>query len=221
MVAAACFALGTALAAQETRGVVRGVVTFEGEVAGGQVPVSQHQDVCGPTVPDQHLRVNDGRVANALVVLDYQGTAEFAETTVTLENSECDFQPSVQVAPPGARLVLRNGDPISHTMMLEHDGRELGIVELKPDQQKKNGDALTQPGLLEVSCVAHEWMHARIWVLPHPYYAITDDKGRFQVGLIPSGRYILRVWHEQLGVLEREIVIEGNETVAANFRYDR
>ena len=219
--AMACFTLGAAAAAQSTRGVVRGVVGVRGdESAPASVAVSQHHDVCGTTVPNRHLEVNGGRVANALVVLDYQGQADFGETTVTLENTGCNFQPSVQVAPPGAKLILRNGDPISHTMMFEHDGHDLGTVKLEPDQQKKQGDALALPGLLEVRCVAHDWMYAKVWVVPHPYYAITKADGSFTVGLVPPGAYKLRVWHEELGVLEKDIIIQGNETVRANFTYD-
>jgi hypothetical protein len=219
--AMAILALAAAsLPAQSTRGVVRGVVSIRGSDEVSQVPVSQHQDVCGESVPDRHLVVNNGRVANALVVLEYQGRADFARTVVTLRNDECDFQPTVQVAPPGATLILRNDDPIPHTMRLEQNG-VASIVQLQPDRQRKQDDLLTDTGLLEIQCEAHEWMYAKVWVLAHPYYAITEPDGSFAIGLIPSGTYRLKVWHEQLGVLEREIVIRGNETVAASFAFER
>jgi plastocyanin len=216
----ALFALmASAVEAQSPRGIVRGVVFVRGAEASAYVTVSQHQDLCGDKVPNRHLQVDGGRVANAVVALEYQGPTDFAKTTVTLENRRCDFEPTVQVAPPGATLVLRNNDPISHTMQLSHDGRPLGTVEVDAKREKKQSDVLAEPGLLEIQCEFHDWMYAKVMVLDHPYYAITSDDGSFAIALVPPGTYKLKVWHEKLGVLEQDVIIEGNETTRTSFTY--
>ena len=42
----------------------------------------------------------------------------------------------------------------------------------------------------------HPWMRAWIYVSPHPYVALTDDKGFFHILNVPAGRYTVRAWHE-------------------------
>jgi len=208
-----------ALHAQSTRGVVRGTVFVRGEAHALRVPVSQHQDVCGESVQNRHVMVEGGRLANALVVLDYKGQADMPSTPVILETTGCDFQPTVQVAPPGATLILRNGDPISHRMLLERGGSNLTTVEVAASGEKKQRGLLDEPKLLDIRCEAHEWMHAKIWVLNHPYYAWTWSDGSFEIPLIPEGTYTLKVWHEQFGVLAQEIIVRADGSVTANFTY--
>ena len=41
-------------------------------------------------------------------------------------------------------------------------------------------------------------MLAYIVVLETPYFALTDNDGNFEIGSIPNGNYLLRVWGEKL-----------------------
>jgi hypothetical protein len=36
------------------------------------------------------------------------------------------------------------------------------------------------------------WLHA----FEHPYHAVSDAEGRFQLTGIPPGQYVVRAWHE-------------------------
>jgi len=48
-------------------------------------------------------------------------------------------------------------------------------------------------------CDFHRWMRAYIFVMEHPFFAITDAKGRFQIKNLPPGEYTLATWHESFG----------------------
>lgn len=52
-------------------------------------------------------------------------------------------------------------------------------------------------------------MQAFIRVDEHPYHGVTDASGRFRIEGVPTGRYTLEVWHERLGTLAREVVIDA------------
>jgi hypothetical protein len=39
-------------------------------------------------------------------------------------------------------------------------------------------------------------MNATMFVAPHPYYAVTDESGRFELTQVPPGQYELVAWHE-------------------------
>ena len=45
-------------------------------------------------------------------------------------------------------------------------------------------------------------------VVPHPYYAVTDQNGRFELADIPAGNYEVVAWHEGWHVLGRENAID-------------
>ena len=43
-------------------------------------------------------------------------------------------------------------------------------------------------------------MKAHLFVFNHPYYAITDDKGNFEIPFVPAGAEVsVMAWHEGQG----------------------
>jgi hypothetical protein len=48
-------------------------------------------------------------------------------------------------------------------------------------------------------CNIHPWMNARVGVFDHPYFAVTDERGAFEIRLAPKGAWRLKVWHEKVG----------------------
>jgi len=54
---------------------------------------------------------------------------------------------------------------------------------------------LGHSGFVELSSAAgHYWMRAYVVVAEHPYYAVTDDQGRFHLPQVPAGTYRLACW---------------------------
>ena len=52
-------------------------------------------------------------------------------------------------------------------------------------------------GLVNVRCNGgHAWMNAEIMVVSHPYYAVTDESGKFELTDVPPGQYQIVAWHE-------------------------
>ena len=44
-----------------------------------------------------------------------------------------------------------------------------------------------KPGIVKVFCDIHSHMSAAVVVLNHPWYAIPDDDGRFEIADVPTG----------------------------------
>ena len=53
-------------------------------------------------------------------------------------------------------------------------------------------------------CDVHGWMNAYVGVLDHPYFAVTDKDGKFDLKTLPPGTYTIEAWHEKLGTQAAE-----------------
>ena len=79
----------------------------------------------------------------------------------------------------------------------------------------KGQDPENQLGPLRAAAARHGW----IVVEENPYYVLTDGRGGYELTDIPAGRYTLKVWHETLGELAKEVVIREGEEQVVVFRY--
>jgi hypothetical protein len=64
---------------------------------------------------------------------------------------------------------------------------------------------MSTPGLVNLRCNGgHVWMNAEMMVVQHPYYAVTDESGRFEFTGVPPGTYQIVAWHEGWGLAGKE-----------------
>jgi hypothetical protein len=47
---------------------------------------------------------------------------------------------------------------------------------------------------VQVSCNIHPWMKGYIRVFDHPYFAVTDEDGNFEIKNAPAGKWHLALW---------------------------
>ena len=68
---------------------------------------------------------------------------------------------------------------------------------------------MSTPGLVHLQCNGgHVWMSAEMMVVPHPYYAVTDENGQFEFTDVPPGTYQIVAWHEGWDVAGKELVYD-------------
>ena len=54
----------------------------------------------------------------------------------------------------------------------------------------------------KVACPIHAWMVGYMVVKDHPYVAVTDAEGKFEMKNVPKGEWTLRIWHEKPGYVK-------------------
>jgi hypothetical protein len=68
-------------------------------------------------------------------------------------------------------------------------------------------------------CNQHPWEKAYVGVFNHPFFAISDMFGRYEIRGIPPGSYKLVAWHEKLGEQETEITLVPGEVRNLDFAF--
>lgn len=172
------------------------------------LPVFKNRTFCGPKVINETLLVGaGGGLRNAVVLLrPMDGKVATQPRAITLDNKHCAFAPHVQVATVGSELLLKNSDPILHTVHARLGKETLFNVGLPRWRQVSK--RLDRPGVMRIDCdVLHTWMSAAIVVADTAYFAVTDEGGRFRIDGLAVGRYEMEVWHERLGTQKRLISI--------------
>jgi hypothetical protein len=187
----------------EEPGALVGVVRWFGELpALDPIPVRVHSELCGTEQPSQALRVSSrqGGVADTVVWLD--GVREGLAATPpaqgpSLTVRSCQFGPRVQALGVGWTLRIENDDPVLQNVHASTGDSAAALWDIGlPERGSRAERRLETEGVVHVVSDVHAWMEAWIHVFPHPYFAVTDERGRFRIQGIPPGQYVLRVWHQ-------------------------
>jgi hypothetical protein len=201
---------------------VRPAASFHGKVSTSQaydtparLRVFKNQRFCGASVPDETLLIGSGGgLRNAVVTLTpSEGSATAPPGRAVLDNQRCAFVPHVQVATLGSDLLLRNSDPILHTVHARVGKETLFNVGLPTWRQVVK--RLDRAGVMRIDCdVLHTWMSAVIIVVTTPYFTMTDANGHFALDGLPPGSYRVDIWHERLGLKQTRVNLQANKPLA-------
>jgi len=133
---------------------------------------------------------------------------------VEMDQNGCVFVPRVAVVPVGGTVDFLNSDRLLHNLhSLSKDNPSFNRTQ---PRGRTIPITFTKPELVTITCDLHSWMKSWVVVAEHPYYAVTDAAGAFRIAAVPPGKYRLRMWHEVLGDVSREVEV-GPQGAAATF----
>jgi hypothetical protein len=207
------------------RASVAGRVVFAGPLPKSKPsPVHRDSAFCGTSMPNEALRITGDVRALASVVVSLEGVLRgkpVVPDLVSFANRNCRFQPRISAAAVGSQIEITNSDPIMHNTHIHRSSR-FGPTVLNV-AQPAGGNVIRKPlqetGLLDVRCDAHPFMFAAIHVFEHPYFAVTDETGRFELTHVPPGTYRLRLWHEMFGTREMPITVPETDLSAGDVEF--
>jgi hypothetical protein len=121
---------------------------------------------------------------------------------VVIDQPCCMFVARITTARVGDMVVVKNPAPIAHNFFWTSALNGNFNVNIPAGQDFKFGKPLQpESSVIEYKCTIHPWMNGYFRIFDHPYYAVTDDTGSFEIKNAPVGNWRLVIWHETKGYL--------------------
>ncbi|HKI19012.1 MAG TPA: hypothetical protein VKA15_14085 [Isosphaeraceae bacterium] len=219
-------------------GTLKGQIVFGGDppkasVLAEQGKAAKNPEVCAKDAPILSERlVVDGAtkgVKNVLVYLprptavneDARKAASGA--IVMFDQAKCVFDPHVLGLMVGVPVELKSSDPVNHNVNAKLKNSTFNQTIAGGQSFKFTPSAAERtPG--NIVCDIHPWMSAWWMVVDHPYIAVTDTKGNFEIKNVPAGTQKVVVWQEAVGFVTapsgEDVTIKPNDTTAQGFTID-
>jgi plastocyanin len=186
--------------------------------------VNRDTDVCGVTVSTASLSVDAAThgLRNAVVHVELAvsevSARTVAPTPAVVRNKECRFHPHVAAAQVGDDVQIFNDDPVMHnTNIIVENSTALNVAMVAGGNPIKK--RLKKSGLHLVKCNVHKFMQAYRVVFDDPYFDQTTETGQFSITGVSPGSHRISVWHETLGVMEKEVQVPARGTVVVDLEY--
>jgi hypothetical protein len=190
-------------------GSIAGTVGFSGAVP-EKVPISMTADaVCASANPDAHAEdivVNGDKLANVLVYVKEGKVGDknisgfsFAPASqpAVLDQHGCHYVPHVVAVQVNQPFSVTNSDPTAHNVNVDARQNEKFNQGQSPGAAPINKTFKRAETVIPVKCNQHPWMRAYVGVLQHPFFAVSDASGKFEIKGVPAGTYTLVAWHEK------------------------
>jgi hypothetical protein len=184
-------------------GTIRGTVKWQGAVPHlVSSEINKDNQICDP-LGQKHrdlerlLIAPTGGVANTVVYLRNitKGKAmNLPASRRFLNQKSCRYEPHILLVPTQATLTVRDSDPLLHTVQMSGSA-DYNLPFVREGQEITR--PMTREGVVSLRCNAgHVWMNGEMIVARHPYYAVTDQDGNFELTDVPPGDYEIVAWHE-------------------------
>jgi len=211
-----------------TAGGVKGTVTLDG-MAPKNAAIKMNADPkCvsfnkTPQFQETYEVGSDGKsLANVFVyVKDGLGNYVYDTPTepVKIDQQACRYHPHVFGIRVNQPLQIVNSDDTLHNIhALPKGNAEFNTGQ--PIQGMTTTHTFSkQEIMVPFKCDVHGWMNAYVGVVDHPYFAVTDKDGKFELKTLPPGTYTIEAWHEKMGTQEQKITIGEKETKDIAFTF--
>ena len=211
-----------------TAGDVKGTVVLDGTAPKNQ-PIKMNADpICAkankdPQFQETYLLGSDGKSLGNVFVYVKDGLGNYVydmpSDPVTIDQKDCRYHPHVFGARVGQKLVITNSDDTLHNIhALPKTNAEFNVAEPLKGMSQEHAFTAKEV-MVPFKCEVHGWMNAYAGVLDHPYYALTDKDGKFELKSLPPGTYTIEAWHEKLGTVEQKVTLGPKETKDVSFTF--
>jgi plastocyanin len=138
-----------------------------------------------------------------------------APTHVSIVQRGEAFLPRVVAVTVGSEVDFPNEDPIYHNVFSLSRAKNFNLGRYPRGATRSV--RFDRAGVVKVFCEIHSHMSATVMVFDHPWFAVPDEQGRFELPAVPSGERQITAWHERLGDTTLRVRVEGGRPATADF----
>lgn len=212
-------------------GVIKGRVNYVGEVPDRVVLKVAGDNVCeeltkqNPPTREDVVVNGDKTLKNVVVWVEsgwpdgYKPEASLTAESVLLQQN-CSFYPHILAVRTGQKVVVQNKDETLHNLnALSKNNPRLNKAMIGRAAPPVIISFPNPEVAIRIKNDIHPWMEAWIAVFDHPAFDVTGDDGRFQISNLPPGEYVLKSWHEKLGVATTTALVKAEIPSEITFEY--
>ena len=211
-----------------TAGGVKGVAVIDGTAPKNEAIKMNADPVCvkqnsTPQSQETYMVAADGKSLGNVFVYVKDGLDKYSFDTPTatakIDQKDCRYHPHVFGMRVGQPLEIMNSDPTLHNIHALPKGNA-EFNNGQPIQGMKMTHTFDKPEVMvPFKCDVHGWMNAYVGVMSHPYFAVTDKDGKFDLPNLPPGTYTIEAWHEKLGAQTASVTIGAKESKDVTFTF--
>jgi hypothetical protein len=221
----------TAAAPGAGAGAATGSASVAGKVSfAGTPPAAEKVKVAAdPYCQEKHkgglerqaVEVKDGGVKDVLVYVKSGLTGTYPAPTeaVTLDQEGCTYHPTMVAVQANQPIKITNSDETLHNI----HPRPTVNQEFNIGQPRKGMESTKsfdkKELMIPVGCDVHPWMRSYITVLDHPFFAVTDESGGFEIKNLPAGEYEIEAVHPRLKATTGKITVKDGESAKLDLAY--
>ncbi len=118
---------------------------------------------------------------------------------VHVDQNPQGYVPHAVAIREGMSLNMRNQGPVPHVFKFTGFANDDFTKAMPANKQILIEGLKTERGANQISCPPHPWEKMWLRIFNHPYYAVTDEHGRFEIKNAPKGKCRMVVWQEDMG----------------------
>jgi plastocyanin len=168
----------------------------------------------GRTVPTATL-APVSELRNVVVFLEDAPARPQPPVHVEIRQRDETFVPRVVAVPVGSTVDFPNDDPIYHNVFSLSSAKNFNLGRYPKGKSKPV--TFDKPGLVRVFCDIHSHMSATVFVFNHPWFAVPDEDGHFQLPAVPPGDREITAWHERLGDTTLPVRVDSGRPATVDF----
>jgi plastocyanin len=126
------------------------------------------------------------------------------------------FSPRVLAVSTGTTVEFPNNDKTFHDVFSLSRVKAFDLGRYPPG--KSGTVKFDRPGIVPVFCDIHTHMSGYILVFAHPFFAVSDEVGRYEIPNVPAGAYTVRVWSELGTAAPRQAIVTDGAVVSVDFQ---
>jgi plastocyanin len=125
------------------------------------------------------------------------------------------FVPHVLAVTTGTTVEFPNSDRIYHNVFsLSKTARfDLGRYAVGRSKSVR----FDRPGIVRVFCDIHSHMNAFVLVFSHPFFAVSDADGRYEIDDVPPGAYNVIAWNEGVASEPKPVTVPDGAATELDF----